>query len=541
MRPVLLIASGAYVVEELAAEFGALPSALLPVGMRRLYQQQLQFVKDFDGEVVLSLPKDYKLTQGDRNILSGAGVSVVNVEPKVPLHLSILSVLEQIGFDRNIHILHGDTLFISNDQFINETDIFTIALAQQAVVWGAYLQEAGGNIKFFRTIAGAESDDYVLSGYFAFSNGPRIFQALGLAASFLDALTIYSLTGVLRPRVIKGWADFGHTANYYEAKRVMLTARSFNNIQVENRILTKRSTNEVKLEHEASWYEGVPNCLKLHLPQFLGRETDEHGLRGYKLSYLPYPTLAELWVFGRLKSRDWSSILDSCRSVLEDFQCTSALLGEGAAKTMNSKIISELVQEKSRSRVETFFRSRNWDMDKEWRFFGRRLPSVSKMLDQLILVAGQLNHTDVCVVHGDFCFSNIVYDFRGRSIRCYDPRGTLNGKDSTLFGSPIYEVAKLAHSAVGLYDNIVAGHASVSIISQNCTLEVGIEDIHTELGGKFLEMRFGCVSASDPRVVANMILLFFSMLPLHSDSVERQSCLFVNALRLYSDYSSHIS
>ena len=28
-----------------------------------------------------------------------------------------------------------------------------------------------------------------------------------------------------------------------------------------------------------------------------------------------------------------------------------------------------------------------------------------------------------CFIHGDFCFSNIMFDFRSNRIKTYDPRG----------------------------------------------------------------------------------------------------------------------
>lgn len=36
---------------------------------------------------------------------------------------------------------------------------------------------------------------------------------------------------------------------------------------------------------------------------------------------------------------------------------------------------------------------------------------------------------EISLIHGDFCFSNIMYDFRAGAIKTFDPRGCdFNGK-----------------------------------------------------------------------------------------------------------------
>ena len=61
-RSTLLILSGAYIDQELAAEFGPLPPSFLPVGMRRLFEMQLELFSKLDGEVdvFLTLPADFE-------------------------------------------------------------------------------------------------------------------------------------------------------------------------------------------------------------------------------------------------------------------------------------------------------------------------------------------------------------------------------------------------------------------------------------------------------------------------------------------------
>ena len=57
-----------------------------------------------------------------------------------------------------------------------------------------------------------------------------------------------------------------------------------------------------------------------------------------------------------------------------------------------------------------------------------------------------------CVVHGDLCLSNILYDLRSRVCKLIDPRGSFGA--AGIYGDPRYDVAKLYHSIYGLYDFI---------------------------------------------------------------------------------------
>ena len=71
-------------------------------------------------------------------------------------------------------------------------------------------------------------------------------------------------------------------------------------------------------------------------------------------------------------------------------------------------------------------------------------------------------------MHGDFCFSNILYDFKSQSIKVIDPRGLSgDGKEQSIYGDLRYDVAKLAHSVIGKYDFIIAGRFSYSEESQH--------------------------------------------------------------------------
>ncbi|MBD6984623.1 capsular biosynthesis protein, partial [Vibrio parahaemolyticus] len=76
------------------------------------------------------------------------------------------------------------------------------------------------------------------------------------------------------------------------------------------------------------------------------------------------------------------------------------------------------------------------------------------------------------VMHGDLCFSNILYDFRAKKIKVIDPRGITPEGVKTIYGDLKYDLAKLSHSILGLYDYIIAGYFSVDIKGREIKFDI---------------------------------------------------------------------
>jgi hypothetical protein len=112
----------------------------------------------------------------------------------------------------------------------------------------------------------------------------------------------------------------------------------------------------------------------------------------------------------------------------------------------------------------------------------------------------------------------------------------LAGGAPSLFGDYRYDVAKLAHSIVGAYDHIINGRSRLSKASE-FELQFSPSDIEMPDGLEDLMFKTALKTFGIGRgeLLSMTALLFFSMLPLHADSAERQAHLFANALRLSID------
>jgi hypothetical protein len=115
-----------------------------------------------------------------------------------------------------------------------------------------------------------------------------------------------------------------------------------------------------------------------------------------------------------------------------------------------------------------------------------------------------------------------------------DPRGLDAAERPTLFGDPRYDIAKLHHSVVGRYDEIIAGRFSLSRAGPlDMTLALEPEAGRETIQAIFLATAFAGVTPDEAQAGPIAILLFLSMLPLHADNPVRQGALLANALRLF--------
>ena len=196
--------------------------------------------------------------------------------------------------------------------------------------------------------------------------------------------------------------------------------------------------------------------------------------------------------------------------------------------------LNQLFGHKTSSRLREYCNTKSLDPDDVWTFNGEFKASLNQMCcDSRERINLDKADWPTSVMHGDFCFSNILYDVRSRRIKTIDPRGITPDGAITLYGDVRYDIAKLSHSIIGMYDWIVAGYFNVDIQDKDIRFEVDMRPIHQEIQKLFIVAVDQHFNISFVELLAMQIQLFLSMLPMHSDDSSRQDALFANAFRLY--------
>lgn len=508
----ILITSASYVNPELQAEFGKIPPSFLPLGGKRLYEHQEKLLKNNDEKIYLSLPKSFDISNYDLEKLNKLGINIILVPDGFNLGKSLSYVLNLLlPINESITIMHGDTLF--TDYLINkEIDNIEISKVDSNYDW-TYI--TSDNRPIFNIKNKIENlDEYIISGYFVIKNSYEFIKALTLSDySFINALKIYSEKYPFNLTLNETWLDFGLVTTYFHSRKNFTTERAFNSLIIESGYVIKSSEKKDKLRSEINWFENFPKELDLYIPRF--SYIDDNS---YKTEYLYLSALNELYVLGKLPSYVWKQIFESIKKFLIKLH-----------DIKSDKIINFDYKQKTIQRLNQFSSIENIDLDNKWLINGEINPSLNDIILDLEKYIIKIDNNSF--IHGDICFSNIMYDFKSNMIKVFDPRGIDFDDNISVYGKTEYDYAKLMHSCIGLYDFIISGYYKLEIVDSyeiNFELEISEEIIK-------IQNTFNEVFEVNENLYAIMIHLFLSMLPLHNDDRNRQYALLANAFRLYNE------
>lgn len=497
MKSILLILSASFCNAELQSEFGtAIPSCMVPVGPVRLLDHQLkQAFSTIEGleQVFVGVPKkDFRPDKAPKH----ERLTYVPVETEgrtkeytySELLVAANNWIRDIGtgavFDASdeewlVWVLNGDTLIRGYPDVVNAA---LVVDESSAFEWNKE--------QLSRDLV----DKEIYCGAFCFSVTPRVLHEDNYVYDY--EMTIKRLPVHKMDRI--NWLDFGHMATYYRSKRSIFSSRSFNEIKVKHGLILKSGKFD-KIKAEYNWYTHLPDTVAIYTPRVV---YDVSSRSSYFVEYLPYPTLAEIYVFGNKPPEFWSRMLKK----MWDFMRACRI--DHSDGVWREGIADPLMLNKTLERCKSL-----------------KYPHRQRVAD-LVEYLKTKEDPKSSIIHGDLCFSNILYDTRSDRIKVIDPRGLDSEGKMTIFGSPLYELAKLYHSAYAMYDFKVANMA------------VHQEDAWCAktMQRDILAFAFSEFGFDHKTVTAMTATLFYSMLPLHTDDQARVLRLLETAEWLYNEF-----
>lgn len=516
-----LIMSGSYIQSELNAEFGHIPPSFLPLANKRLFQHQIKLAPD-SCTIYLSVPEDYNISEVDLNWFNSNNIILIKTPSSLNLGQGLVACLNLINEsnDSPLHLLFGDTLF---RQLPEGGDIFTVSKAESNYKWSS------ANDNEIDWLNEPETHSNVVCGYFKF-NKPRalICNITQEKWDFIKGIDRYKKEHGLSQIVVSDWYDFGHVNTYYHSKAAFTTQRSFNELSINPRFIEKSSVKNQKIKAEANWFDSLPVMMRSYTPQYLGHKESDDKKFSYRLEYLHNTALNELFVFSEMPKIIWKNILELCLNFIQD--CNSEIAPQHAI----SQDIHQLFEAKTLERLAEFRATRDFNLSDKWIFNDELSISIEQILVESEKHLPSKKELST-LMHGDFCFSNILYDFRANRIKTIDPRGMTPSGDITIYGDTQYDLAKLSHSILGMYDWIVAGYHQTNVDwdKRNIKISISGEVKHKDTQCMFIEMVGNKYGLTAVNLYAMQLQLFLSMLPLHADNTYRQEGLFANSFRLY--------
>lgn len=291
----------------------------------------------------------------------------------------------------------------------------------------------------------------------------------------------------------------------------MNSPRFFNKITATENLVVKESQDKKKLEAEALWLssskvipavsEFVPNCAMVNGALAMER--------------IRHKTLAELYVSSREANDAW---IENAFSVLKSFK--EVLVKKDKEKY--HAIPEFLYVYKTNERLWYLDKYKDEIEDKVFIYNGYQFKvNVGEMLAYINKRAKDLvdSFRGPDFMHGDFCFSNIF-----ENMKLIDPRGLI-GKNFTSLGDIRYDIAKLRHSAVGLYDFV---KSNLFTLRHSDRLELFIEDPkrYNHFCNLF-DKKVRDMGYDVDEIKFIEALLFLTMIPMHKDKANHQAAFFI--------------
>ena len=510
--------------------------ALLSLRGKPIILRQLENLKNSYGlnKFIIAVCNDNpKLLNYIKNILYDKfEITIVQVNKKKSILSSLKYALKKADFTIPTRVILGDT-FIP-ESIDNTKDIF---FTSKDISYSENWCLIDKNGIFYDKQKNIDlNDKEALVGYYSFSDTEFLYKCclkarLMLKKEISAVLKMYQTKHKLKTRLINDWYDLGHTSKLIKAQNILFNTRCFNSVSVdsENGSLIKRSTNIQKLEAEAFWYQNLPEKLKVFAPRILNFSKNLNSA-SLTMELYGYPTLQELYITNSMNIEDWQYIISLLFKVHKKF--------ENYTKEMSINELKFLYYEKTKQRIcelknqnpyweEIFERKYEHINGKEFKGITSLKFGISNQIEKLCRAKTKT------IIHGDYCFSNILFDSNNYNFKFIDPRGIINNSP-TIYGDPRYDIAKLRHSVVGLYDFIVQDLFKLNENKTGFEYKIIANEKYSILEEQFNKQTIiNGYNIQDIKFIEG--LLFLSMIPLHKDNIQRQKIFYLKAIELLNN------
>ncbi len=541
MSDVLLLPSAILVPDELRADLGPIPTGMIPLHGRPTLHHIVDSYQDVDPYVVCDEKAGLVKKYIDRESLDW---SVIELEETASLGHTVEFALTRILDEQKFHggnhlyINFADTLVTPNQPKV-APDFVSYNIEKNPIRWTCF--KGNGEIESIipKYEPSVTRKFNVFNGLFRIS-APGEFTTIlsGVLEEeraepdpFYRALQEYLSNRKYDLVQADEWIDVGHIDTYYQAKKRFLNVREFNSLDTDgqrNRI-TKSSEEASTIEGEYNWYTSLPEEIKAFAPKVYRYDEKRPSL---ELEYIGYPPLRDLHLHGAHGLHIWNRIFSRLFYMLDAFgQFRTRSDVEHSLREMYVYKTKRRLSAVEESVLQPFNHSRVTINGQK----AAGLPEIVDDLDSKLQAGGLFRLTEFTVIHGDLCFSNILFDLRNRVVKLIDPRGKFGSH--VIYGDQRYDLAKLRHSVAGNYDFIINDmfEIHVDVSSRVINYDVHSDQIHEERERLF----DGLLQQEYPEWFREIklieSLLFLSMVPLHEDSVQRQQYMLARGIEQFNE------
>lgn len=305
--------------------------------------------------------------------------------------------------------------------------------------------------------------------------------------------------------------------------------RFFNFLSADEYTVTKRSIDKVKLKKEYDFYYLLPKSMRSwFVPPYNYIEDDFYAY--YTMERYNIPDVSVSWIHKAFSINEFELFLKNAFNFLNHRE-SKIFSKENVEKKYNNLYI-----EKLETRISMLKQHKDFDAIASCISAGTDFNTIDEIVDYykslyFSITKNRIVEDDLVIGHGDFCFSNILYDKHSNLFRLLDPKGASEEKD--LWTDKYYDVAKLSHSIIGLYDFFNSNLHKIEV-QQDMKFKLLINFKHSifkDIFKKYLE-----INGYDYNLVRTYeASLFLSMLPLHMDNPQKVLGFLLNSIDILKE------
>ena len=353
------------------------------------------------------------------------------------------------------------------------------------------------DLNFFDKPIKKPSTKLAVSGVYKFSD-PNLFYTISKEyientaeeTQISEILKIYNsnIKLSLYKHDFKNFIDFGTIEKYIKNKNLPLS-RSFNDVVFqENSVIKKTNKNPQKIIDEGLWYQHFP-ILKHMLPKLIDIDFKEPKI---EIELVSGYTLRELFLYYDNSSNLWSNLFIQFKKFIT----------ECSKYRYNTTVFWESICTKTSER--------NKYQDKDFLTYFENLLKSSNFYNESTLF------------HGDFVFSNLIYEPNIENLKIIDPMGKI-------YGHWVYDLAKLGQCVLGNYDLI---DSELYINDKNYYKLFGVDQNFVQ--NLFFETFTKEINLITKKVLYSLIAsLYLSLIPLHNHNSENQRLYYLEFQKFY--------
>ena len=234
--------------------------------------------------------------------------------------------------------------------------------------------------------------------------------------------------------------------------------RHFNSMSISRRgYFVKKSAKKEKMLAEYTFIKEIPSVLRPYYPHvgdYIEVASDDGAKSGYEIEMIHTLDISKLLFNGALNNGNhFYEIANELYYYLKDSP-KIAVTKEDYLACATKAFLNKTQQRCKLTRQLDSFDTLN-NLAKMRGYKGGFDEIVSLYLPLLERELQNEKDLSLTLSHGDLFFANILYDPLKHNIKLIDPRGKTPNEENSEYLPKWYDLAKLSHSFLGLYDFII--------------------------------------------------------------------------------------